>query len=43
MNILVAPDSFKGSLSAMEVGKAIGRGVKAAVCEILLENIIKLN
>lgn len=30
MNIVVAPDSFKGSLSALEVGKAITAGVLRA-------------
>lgn len=31
MNIVVAPDSFKGSLSAREVGNAIERGIKRAI------------
>ncbi|GLY09173.1 glycerate kinase family protein [Pseudobacillus badius] len=31
MNILIAPDSFKGSLSAAAVGRAIAAGVKKAV------------
>lgn len=39
MNILIAPDSFKGSLSAREAGEAIARGVKRAapdaVCRVL--------
>lgn len=28
MNILIAPDKFKGSLSAQEVGKAIAKGIE---------------
>ena len=28
MKILIAPDKFKGSLSAQEVCEAIGRGIK---------------
>jgi len=38
MKIVVAPDSFKGSLDAVEAAHAIGRGVKKAVpdAEILL-------
>ncbi|MFK7925996.1 MAG: glycerate kinase [Bacteroidia bacterium] len=28
MNILIAPDKFKGSLSAQEVAKAIGKGIE---------------
>jgi len=39
MRILIAPDKFKGSLSAAAVAAAIGRGVKAAcedaVCDLL--------
>lgn len=32
--ILILPDSFKGSLSAMEVGRAIEAGVKRALAEV---------
>ncbi|MFK2826368.1 glycerate kinase [Bacillus sp. B190/17] len=31
MNILIAPDSFKGSLTAAEAGRAIAEGIKKAV------------
>ncbi|WP_191991863.1 glycerate kinase family protein [Bacillus aerolatus] len=31
MNILIAPDSFKGSLSAEKVGQAMAEGIKKAV------------
>lgn len=33
MNIIIAPDSFKGSLSALEVGLAVERGVKRVFSE----------
>ena len=33
MSVLVAPDSFKGTLRATEVAAAIGRGLEAAGCE----------
>ncbi|QUW21321.1 glycerate kinase [Sporosarcina sp. Marseille-Q4063] len=33
MKIIIAPDSFKGSLSAVEVANAINRGVKNAYAE----------
>jgi len=29
-SVLVAPDSFKGTFSAVEVAEAIGRGLRAA-------------
>jgi glycerate kinase len=32
--VLVAPDSFKGTLSAVEVAQAIGRGLEAAGCPV---------
>lgn len=35
--VLVAPDSFKGSLSAFEVGKAVERGVKAVLSSAEVE------
>ena len=31
--VLVAPDSFKGTFSAVEVAEAIGRGLRAAGLE----------
>ena len=34
MKILVAPDSFKGSLTAMEAAESIGRGINKADSEI---------
>ncbi|MFD0590400.1 glycerate kinase [Paenibacillus sp. GCM10027627] len=34
MNIVIAPDSFKGSLTAQEAGRAIERGIKRAFPEI---------
>lgn len=38
MRVVIAPDSFKGSLSAWEVAQAVERGVKRAVpnCETVL-------
>ncbi|WP_347552711.1 glycerate kinase [Pseudalkalibacillus hwajinpoensis] len=33
MKIVIAPDSFKGSLSAMEAAEAIDRGIKKAIPE----------
>ena len=39
MNILIAPDSFKDSLSAMEVASALGRGIQKiipdAICTLI--------
>ena len=32
-SVLVAPDSFKGTFSAVEVAEAIGRGLRAAGLE----------
>ena len=37
MRIVIAPDKFKGSLSAQAVGEAIARGVQAALPEAQLE------
>ena len=33
MKIIIAPDSFKGSLSAVEVANAINKGIKNAYPE----------
>src|SRR3954470_3242924 len=33
-SVLVAPDSFKGTFSAVEVAEAIGRGLRAAGLEV---------
>ncbi|GIP40523.1 glycerate kinase [Paenibacillus sp. J31TS4] len=33
MNIVIAPDSFKGSLSALGVGRALEKGIKRAIPE----------
>ncbi len=37
MRILIAPDKFKGSLGAEEVGQSIGRGLRAALPGVELE------
>ena len=39
MRIVIAPDSFKGSLSAQEVCDAIGRGVLRAAPETLIDAV----
>ncbi len=41
MNIVVAPDSFKGSLSAQGVGMAIAKGIKRAFHESVI-NVIPM-
>lgn len=42
MKILIAPDSFKGSLTAEEVAKAMAKGVRNAAKNLGLEESIKL-
>jgi len=39
MKIVIAPDSFKGSLTAIEVSNALEKGVKKAYPEALVEKI----
>lgn len=39
MKIVIAPDSFKGSLSAMEVSEAIAQGVKQVCPNALVEKV----
>ncbi len=39
MRVLIAPDSFKGCLSAIEVAEAIERGVKLAVPDAVVDKV----
>lgn len=39
MKIIIAPDSFKGSLSAIEVSEAIAQGVKQAYPDAIIEKV----
>ncbi|HOF03220.1 MAG TPA: glycerate kinase, partial [Atribacterota bacterium] len=39
MKIIIAPDSFKGSLSAIEVSEAIAQGVKQAYPNAIIEKV----
>lgn len=42
MNIVIAPDSFKGSLSAKEVGLAIEKGIRRGVPENTMTTVIPM-
>ena len=39
MKVLIAPDSYKGCLSAIEVAEAIERGVLAAVPDAQVDKV----
>ena len=39
MRLLIAPDSFKGSLTALEVAKSLGRGLQRADTEFEIEKL----
>lgn len=39
MNILIASDSYKGSLSSLEVAEQIGKGIKKVIPEVNIINI----
>ena len=39
MKVLVAIDSFKGSLSSLEAGNAVKSGIEKLGCEVLVKPI----